>query len=101
MLKNRHDTVKQDPSLKDRQKWTQITVFYHLRPILLDNGFSAETIDRQYITSEIKNKVCENYLGVKREEIGITADRAQLYLEENGMMLDLMKLTIWFNTEQT
>ena len=79
LLKNRHDAVKQDPSLKDRQKWTQSTVFYHLRPILLDNGFSAETIDRQYITSEIKN-VCENYLGVKREEIGITAaDRAQLY----------------------
>jgi hypothetical protein len=79
LLKNRHDAVKQDPSLKDRQKWTQSAVFYHLRPILLDNGFSAETIDRQYITSEIKN-VCENYLGVKREEIGITAaDRAQLY----------------------
>jgi hypothetical protein len=81
LLKQRYEGVKKDPALKDRQKWTQSTVFYHLRRILLDNGFSAENIDRQYITSEIRN-VCEEYLRVKREDIGITAaDRAQLYFK--------------------
>jgi hypothetical protein len=81
LLKERFETIKQDHSLKEKQKWTQSTVFYHLRPILLDYGFSPESIDRQYITSEIKN-VCEQYLGVKREYLGITAaDRAQLYFK--------------------
>ena len=81
LLKERFEAVKQDHSLKEKQKWTQSTVFYHLRPILLDYGFSPESIDRQYITSEIKN-VCEQYLGVKREDLGITAaDRAQLYFK--------------------
>jgi hypothetical protein len=78
LLKERFEAVKQDHSLKEKQKWTQSTVFYHLRPILLDYGFSPESIDRQYITSEIKS-VCEQYVGVKREDLGITAaDRAQL-----------------------
>jgi hypothetical protein len=84
LLKERFEEVKKDPSLKEKQKWTQSTVFYHLRPILLQYGFSSdsESIDRQYITSEIKN-VCEQYLGVKREDLGITAaDRAQLYFKE-------------------
>ncbi len=81
LLRQRFDLVKQDPSLNDRQKWTQSTVFYHLRQILLSYGYSNEEIDRQYITSQIK-AVCEKYLGVKREEIGITAaDRAQLYFK--------------------
>ncbi len=81
LLKERYEATKKDPTLKDTQKWTQSTVFYRLGPILLDHGFSAETIDRQYITSEIKT-VCEKYLGVKREDIGITAaDRAQLYFK--------------------
>jgi hypothetical protein len=82
LLKERFEAVKKDPTLKEKQKWTQSTVFYHLRPILLQYGFSSESIDRQYITSEIKN-VCEQYLGVKREDLGITAaDRAQLYFKE-------------------
>jgi hypothetical protein len=81
LLKERFEAVKKDPSLREKQKWTQSTVFYHLRPILLDYGFSPDSIDRQYITSEIKN-VCEQHLGVKREDLGITAaDRAQLYFK--------------------
>jgi hypothetical protein len=87
LLKERLEAVKQDPTLKEKQKWTQSTVFYHLRPILLHYGFSPESIDRQYITSEIKN-VCEQDLGVKREDLGITAaDRAQLYF--NGRWYDV------------
>jgi hypothetical protein len=82
LLKERLEVVKKDPTLKEKQKWTQSTVFYHLRPILLRYGFSPESIDRQYITSEIKS-VCAQYLGVKREGLGITAaDRAQLYFKE-------------------
>ncbi len=81
LLRERYDALKRDPTLKDTQKWTQSTVFYVLRRVLLDHGFSAEKIDRQYITSEIK-EVCEKYLGVKREELGISAaDRAQLYFK--------------------
>jgi FUN14 family protein len=81
LLLERYEAVKKNPSLKDTQKWTQSTVFYLLRRILLDRGFSAERIDRQYITSEIR-EVCEKYLGVKREELGISAaDRAQLYFK--------------------
>src|SRR5207247_6472555 len=63
LLRQRFDLVKQDPSLNDRQKWTQSTVFYHLRQILLSYGYSNEEINRQYITSQIK-AVCEKYLGV-------------------------------------
>jgi hypothetical protein len=81
LLEKRFDAVKQDPTLKEKQNWTQSTVFYHLRPILLRYGFSPESIDRQYITSEIRN-VCEQDLGAKREDLGITAaDRAQLYFK--------------------
>lgn len=92
LLKERFEAVKHDLTLKEKQKWTQSTVFYHLRPILLDNGFSPESIDRQYITSEIKN-VCEQYLGVKREDLGITAaDRAQLHFEGHWYDVGLEEL---------
>jgi hypothetical protein len=92
LLKERFEAVKKDPDLKEKQKWTQSTVFYHLRPILLRHGFTPETIDRQYITSEIKN-VCEQYLGVKREDLGITAaDRAQLYFKGNWYDVGLEEL---------
>jgi hypothetical protein len=81
LLSERYDAVKRNPVIKDKQKWTQSTVFYQLRPILLEHGYEIESIDRQYITSEIKN-VCEQDFGIKRDEIGITAaDRAQLYFK--------------------
>jgi hypothetical protein len=97
LLKKRYESVKQDPSLKERQRWTQSTVFYRLRPILLDHRFTAESINRQYITSQIQN-VCEQYLGVKREELGITAaDRAQLYFKGEWHDVGLDEITHWFN----
>ncbi|HXX97994.1 MAG TPA: hypothetical protein VEL11_12860 [Candidatus Bathyarchaeia archaeon] len=81
LLKERRDAVAKDPIIKEKQRWTQSTVFYHLRPILLNQGWSIEEIDRGYITKQIKS-VCEE-LGVKREEIGIiAADRAQLYFKD-------------------
>ena len=83
LLEERHEDIKRDLTLKDKDRWTQSTVFYRLRPMLLESGYSAEEIGRkrQYITKMIR-PVCEESLGVKREEIGISAaDRAQLYFK--------------------
>src|SRR6266487_4689491 len=83
LLEERHEDIKRDLTLKDKDRWTQSTVFYRLRPMLLESGYSAEEIGkkRQYITKIIR-PVCEEFLGVKREEIGIfAADRAQLYFK--------------------
>jgi hypothetical protein len=67
-----------------RQKhwWTQSDVFYATRKLLIETyHYTNEEIDRDYITGLIK-EVCEEDLGVKREEIGIlAADRAQLYFK--------------------
>jgi Protein of unknown function C-terminus (DUF2399) len=80
-LKERYEAVLKDPTLKEKQVWTQSTVFYHLRLILLNSGFSNEDITREYITSQIK-PACEEYLGVKRKDLSIiAADRAQLYFK--------------------
>ena len=74
LLKERYEAVLKDPTLKEKQVWTQSTVFYHLRPILLNSGFSNEDINREYITGQIK-PACEEYLGVKRKDLGIIASR--------------------------
>ena len=62
--------------------WTQSDVFYATRKMLIETyQYTNEEIDRDYITGLIK-EVCEEDLGVKREEIGIlAADRAQLYFK--------------------
>jgi hypothetical protein len=83
LLHERHQDIERDPTLKDKDRWTQSTVFYRLRPMLLEAGYGAEEIGkkRQYITKMIR-PVSEESLGVKREEIGIfAADRAQLYFK--------------------
>jgi hypothetical protein len=76
LLVERLRQVEQDPSLKQKDRWTQSTVFYRLRPIMIRNHI---TVTRRHITSRIKN-ICEEKLGKKREELGIiAADRAQLF----------------------
>jgi hypothetical protein len=62
--------------------WTQSDVFYATRKLLIETyHYTNEVIDRDYITGLIK-EVCEEDLGVKREDIGIlAADRAQLYFK--------------------
>jgi hypothetical protein len=76
LLVERLRQVEQDPSLKQKDRWTQSTVFYRLRPIMIKNHI---TVTRRHITSRIKN-ICEEKLGKKREELGIiAADRAQLF----------------------
>jgi hypothetical protein len=62
--------------------WTQSDVFYATRKLLIETyHYINEEIDRDYITGLIK-EICEEDLGVKREDIGIlAADRAQLYFK--------------------
>jgi hypothetical protein len=61
LLKARYEAVLKDPTLREKQVWTQSTVFYYLRPILLNSGYSNEDIKREYITGQIK-PACEEYL---------------------------------------
>jgi hypothetical protein len=68
LLKERYEAILKVPTLKEKQVWTQSTVFYHLRPILLNSGYSNEEINREYITGQIK-PACEEYLGVKRKDL--------------------------------
>jgi hypothetical protein len=76
LLEERLSQVQQDPSLKQKDRWTQSTVFYRLRPIMIKNHIM---VTRRHITSRIKN-ICEEKLDKKREELGIiAADRAQLF----------------------
>jgi hypothetical protein len=65
-----------------KQWWTQSDVFYATRKLLIETyHYTNKEIDRDYITGLIK-EVCEQDLGVKREDIGIlAADRAQLYFK--------------------
>ncbi|MFL6470344.1 MAG: hypothetical protein ACJ71H_05780, partial [Nitrososphaeraceae archaeon] len=73
--------------------WTQSDVFYATRKLLIETyHYTNEEIDRDYITGLIK-EVCEEDLGVKREEIGIlAADRAQLYFKDKWMDVGLKEI---------
>lgn len=76
LLKDRLSNIEDNPAVKYTDRWTQSTAFYRLRPILIAKGIN---VSRRYVTSQIR-KVCEEKLGMKREELGIiAADRAQLY----------------------
>jgi hypothetical protein len=78
----------------ERQKylWTQSDGFYASRKRLIEYGYTNDEIDREYITGLIKD-ICENKLGVKREDIGIiAADRAQLYFKGKWMDVGLKEI---------
>jgi hypothetical protein len=76
LLRLRLADIEREPLLKITDRWTQSTVYYRLRPIAISKGVK---IERQYITSQIK-EVCEKVFNKKREDFGIiAADRAQLY----------------------
>jgi hypothetical protein len=72
--------------------WTQSDVFYATRKLLIEYHYANEEIDRDYITGLIK-ELCEDELGVKREDIGIlAADRAQLYFKGKWMDVGLKEI---------
>jgi 5S rRNA maturation endonuclease (ribonuclease M5) len=92
LLEERLDAVIENPEMKIIGRWTQSTVFYRLRPILIDNGYTEIEKKRKYITKIIK-PVCED-LGYKRHELGIiAAERAQLYFDGQsfGVSFDRLK----------
>jgi hypothetical protein len=85
LLKERLESVLNNPELKNTDRWTQSTVYYILRKRLIDKGIPVR--GRDYITGEIKNE-CEKLgieirgKGFKRHELGIiAAERAQLYFD--------------------
>ena len=72
--------------------WTQSDVFYATRKMLIGYHYANEEIDRDYITGLVK-EICEDKLGVKREDIGIlAADRAQLYFKGKWMDVGLKEI---------
>jgi hypothetical protein len=82
LLQERLHAVENNPKLKDIGRWTQSTVFYHLRPRLIQKGMN---VNRDYITKQIR-PVCNQYFGKKRHELGIIAsERAQLYSEGDSL----------------
>jgi hypothetical protein len=82
LLQERLHAVENNPKLKEIGRWTQSTVFYHLRPRLIQKGMN---VNRDYITKQIR-PVCNQYFGKKRHELGIIAsERAQLYSKGDSL----------------
>lgn len=81
LIQDRIHAVTNNPRLKEIGRWTQSTVFYYSRPILIGKGYrDIDNEKRKYITGLIK-RVCQD-LGYKRHELGIiAAERAQLYFK--------------------
>jgi hypothetical protein len=81
-----------DAATRLKHWWTQSDVFYATRKLLIEYHYANEEIDRDYITGLIK-PLCEDELGVKREDIGIlAADRAQLYFKGKWMDVGLKEI---------
>jgi hypothetical protein len=82
-----------DNAERQKRQWTQSDVFYATRKRMIETyHYSNGEIDRDYITGLIK-EVCEDNLGVKREDIGIlAADRAQLYFKGKWVDVGLKEI---------
>lgn len=80
LLRKRLQAVRDNPSLKITDRWTLSSVFYAIRPIALRNGIALKPSSRKTIQNQYVRDICEQELGVRREELGIVAAvRAQLY----------------------
>lgn len=74
-LKERKADVEANPELRIRDRITQQGVWYRINPKMREDGFIPNktwTITRKSITGDIQ-KVCREYLGVGREDLGIIA----------------------------
>ena len=81
LLRGRWEAVQREPHLKIADRWTQSTVWYRLRPILIENGLEINQGTREYVTGLI-NTICKECFGLKREKLGIIASpRASLYFD--------------------
>ena len=88
-LKQRKKAVEQNPSLKVTDRITQSTVWYRIRPIMVENNFQPRKtwgITRETLQNEI-NEICRELWpdeDILREDLGIIASaRATMYY--NGM----------------
>lgn len=91
LIKERIEEVKENDKVIELGRWTQSTIFYYLRPILLDKGDENPGNHRKYITSQINN-VCKSF-GFKRHELGIiAAERAQLYFDGKSLGVSFAQL---------
>ena len=89
LLRERWEAVKIDSDLKIDDRWTQSTVWYRLRPTLIENGIEINQGTRSYITSII-NDICKEEFGVSREALGIIASaRAQMYFDSRWTSVNL------------
>lgn len=89
LLHERWQAVKVNPDLKRTNRWTQSTVWYRLRPILLENDVELKSGSRQYLTGMI-NDICKEEFGVSREALGIIASaRAVLYFDGRWESVDM------------
>ena len=84
-LKQRKKAVEQNPSLKVTDRITQSTVWYRIRPIMVENNFQPRKtwgITRETLQNEI-NEICRELWpdeDILREDLGIIASaRATMY----------------------
>jgi hypothetical protein len=81
-LKQRKQDIDADPSLKFNDRITQSGVWYRIRPLMIEAGFTPQKdwgTTRKTITGGI-NKTCDDLFGLKREDLGIIASaRAIMY----------------------
>lgn len=89
LLHERRQEVNVNPDLKRTNRWTQSTVWYRLRPTLLENDVEIKSGSRQYVTGMI-NDICKEEFGVSREVLGIIASaRAVLYFDGRWESVDM------------
>jgi len=84
-LKDRRKAVEENPSLKITDRITQSTVWYRIRPIMVENNFEPRKtwgITRESLQNEI-NETCRELWpdeDILREDLGIIASaRATMY----------------------
>jgi hypothetical protein len=102
LLYERWETVKRDSSQKVRERWTQSSVWYNLRPILIKEGYrpkedskSGWAGTRRAVQGMI-SRICEERLLVPREALGIFASPwavmyydGEAYPVDQGVILEL------------
>jgi hypothetical protein len=93
-VRSRAGWKRGDLSILRIDPWTQSTVWYFLKPILIAVGIPIKDSTREYVTSIIKD-VCSKLDGSPtREELGIIASaRAMLFFEEVWMSVDMDRVS--------
>ena len=101
-VRSRSGWKRRDLSILRIDPWTQSTVWYFLKPVLIAVGIPIKDSTREYVTSIIKD-VCSKLEGSPtREELGIIASaRAMLFFEGVWMSVDMDRVSELSEREQT